>query len=81
MRWAADEKTATVYSADKAIIVKLDKLCKEYPELYQRVRQDEDGSTYRMDRKMVVFKKPRKYSEEQLEKMRENALKIQKKSF
>ena len=81
VRWAADEKAASVYSADQVVIRKLNKLCEEYPEGYELIRQDEYGSTYRVDKKLLSFRKPRKISDEHLQKLRENILREKENSF
>lgn len=67
----AGEQTATVYTAEKAVMRKLDRYVREYPEVYQLVSQNEISKTYSMPKSYITFRKPRKISEEQRELARE----------
>ena len=74
----ADEETATVYSANPSWIRKMDKLCREFPEVFRTKRQTGASKTYEVPKKYVRIKKPRELSsaqKENLEKMRESRIK------
>ena len=72
----ADEHTATVYTRDKAVMRKLDRLVADFPDIYKQVRQTDIDKTYSMPKSYVSYRKPRKVSERQREQAREQMLKI-----
>ena len=61
----AGEQVASVYTADKAVMRKLDKLVAEFPEVYQLVSQTDISKTYSMPKSYVSYRKPRRLSKEQ----------------
>lgn len=68
----ADEKMATVYSANPAWIRKMDALVKEFPDVFRIKRWTEDSKTYEMPKKYIRIGRPRELSSAQrdnLEKM------------
>lgn len=73
INWSMADKTATVFTADPAVIRKLDKLCKEHPEVYRMIRHNErDGmKEYTAEARYIRFGKPA--SEAQREAARRNA--------
>lgn len=58
--WNAATKTATIDTADPAVIRKLDKLTQEHPEAYRITRTDELYGTkwYEVDARYIRFGKP-----------------------
>lgn len=57
------EKTANVYTCNKALKLRLDRYCEEYPELYKHVTrepQDKYGKFYEMPKRYVRIGKPTK---------------------
>jgi hypothetical protein len=63
-----DEQYATVYSCQRPMINKLDKLCKTNPDTYKFVKSDEYSKTYHIDKKLISFRTPvqrKEISEEQ----------------
>ncbi|KHD14012.1 hypothetical protein [Clostridium butyricum] len=70
VNYNAGEQTASVYTADKAVMRRFDRLVAEYPEQYQLVEQTEVSKTYSMPKSYVSYRKPRKISEVQREKAR-----------
>ncbi len=66
----AEEKTATLYTRDPAIIRQLDSLVTEYPDTFKRVGETDIAKTYEMPKSAVTYRKPRRLSEEQREASR-----------
>lgn len=64
------EQKATLYTCQRIMIKRLDRLCKKYPEYFKLIRQDEYSKTYEFDKKFVFIKQPRILSDEQKERMR-----------
>ena len=67
----AGEPIATVCTKDKAVMRKLDKLVKEFPEIYKQIGQSKADKVYSMPKAYISYRKPRKLSEEQRESARE----------
>lgn len=59
------EPQAIIYTCQKHIKNKLDKLCVERPEDYKRIKQDEVSSTYLMNKECLKFGKKRILTDEQ----------------
>lgn len=70
VNYNAAEQTATVYTRDKAVMRKLDRLVEAYPESYRLVDQTEIDKTYSMPKSYVTYRKPRSVSTEQREQAR-----------
>lgn len=70
VNYNAAEQTATVYTRDKAVMRKLDRLVEAYPESYRLVEQTEIDKTYSMPKSYVTYRKPRSVSTEQREQAR-----------
>ncbi len=70
VNYNAGEDTATVYTADKAVMRKLDQLVKEFPEQYKLEKQTELSKWYSMPKVFVTYRKPRKLTKEQREQKR-----------
>ena len=66
----AEEKTATLYTRDPAVIRKLDSLVTEYPDTFKRLGETDIDKTYEMPKSAVTYRKPRHLSEEQREASR-----------
>ena len=58
--WDAATKTADVYTADPAIIRKLDKLTVQHPDIYRCTRKDNrhGGAFYEVPVRYIRFAKP-----------------------
>ena len=67
----ADEKEATVYTANPAWVRKMDKLCNEFPEIIRLKSWTEISKTYVLPKNLVKIGKPRTLSEAQLRHLRE----------
>lgn len=59
VNYNAAEQTATVYTRDKSVMRKLDRLVKAYPESYRLVDQTDIDKTYSMPKSYVTYRKPR----------------------
>ena len=66
----AEEKTATLYTRDPAVIRKLDSLVTEYPDTFKQVGETDIDKTYEMPKSFVSYRKPRHLSEEHRENLR-----------
>ena len=74
----ADDDMATVYSANPAWIRKMDKLCREFPDVFYAKRWAENSKTYEVPKKYIRIGKPRELSSaqrENLEQMRDVKIK------
>ena len=72
IRWDEEDKTAHVYTASPVVLRKLNKLCDQFPDIYQRTLEEFDGekmvaARYTVYKGLVRFAKPRKMSEAQRE--------------
>ena len=72
----AEEKTATLYTRDPAIIRQLDSLVTEYPDTFKRVGETDIDKTYEMPKSAVTYRKPRRISEAKREQARQAMKKI-----
>ena len=81
VNYNAGEQTASVYTADKAVMRRFDNLVAEYPEVYQLVGQTEVSKTYSMPKSYVSYRKPRNISEEQKEIARQKMKAINESRF
>lgn len=61
----AGEDMATVYTRDPAVMRRLDALVIEFPEVYRCIGATDIDKTYEMPKSSVIYRKPRKLSEEQ----------------
>ena len=69
----AEDKTATLYTRDPAVMRKVDALVIEYPDTYKCIGETDIDKTYEMPKSFVSYRKPRRLSEEQREVARERA--------
>lgn len=76
VNYNAGEQTATLYTRDKAVMRKLDMLVTDFPDTYSLTGQDEVSKTYSFPKSHVSYRKPRKLSEEQRKKAKEQMKKI-----
>lgn len=67
-----EEKTATIYTCDRSLISKLNKLSKKDSTIIETNR-DEYSRTYILPKKYISVKIPRQLSEEQRQKLAERA--------
>lgn len=50
------EDMAELYTADRTVMTKLDKLCKQAPENYKLIKQDSISKTYLFSKKLLSFR-------------------------
>ena len=66
-----EDKNATVYTRDPAVMRKLDQLVISFPEVYKCIGETDIDKTYEMPKSAVNYRKPRRLSVEQREAARE----------
>ena len=72
----AEEKTATLYTRDPAVMRKVDALVIEYPDTFKCIGETDIDKTYEMPKSTITYRKPRKLSEEQREAARQRAKRL-----
>ena len=80
VNYNAGEQTATVYTRDRAVMRKLDKLVADFPNTYKLINQTNIDKTYPMPKSYVSYRKPRAVSTEQRERAGQKILEINLKS-
>lgn len=78
VNYNAGEKTATVYTRDKAVIRRLDALKDAYPDTYRLIGETDIDKTYEMPKSLINYRKPMSFSEEQREAARKRIILINK---
>ena len=76
VNYNAGEQTATVYTRDRTVMRKLDRLAADFPDTYKLIGQTDIDKTYSLPKSYVSYCKPRKISDEQRKRAREQMLKI-----
>ena len=74
INYNAEEKTAILYTRDKAVMRKLDKLVEKCPETYKLVRETSIDKTYEFPKRLLSYRTPRVLTDEQRAKIRERFL-------
>ena len=75
----ADEKMATLYTRDPAVMRKVDTLVIEYLDTFKCIGETDIDKTYEMPKSVVTYRKPRRISDErrsQLQKIMGNINKL-----
>ena len=75
----ADEKMATLYTRDPAVMRKVDTLVIEYADTFKCIGETDIDKTYEMPKSVVTYRKPRRISDErrsQLQKIMGNINKL-----
>ena len=76
VNYNAGEQTATVYTRDKSVMRRLDRLVADYPDSYRLLRQTDIDKTYSMPKSFVTYRKPRAVSNQQREQARQRMTKL-----
>lgn len=76
VNYNAGEQTATVYTRDKSVMRRLDRLVADYPDSYKLLNQTNIDKTYSMPKLYVTYRKPRAVSDEQREQARQRMAKL-----
>lgn len=67
-----EDKNATVYTRDPAVMRKLDALVIEFPDVFRCIGDTDIDKTYEMPKSFISYRKPRKISEQRRQEMREH---------
>ncbi len=59
----AEDKTATLYTRDPAVMRKADSLVSAYPDTYKCIGETDIDKTYELPKSAVTYRKPRNISE------------------
>ena len=76
VNYNAGEQTTTVYTRDKSVMRKLDRLVADYPDSYKLLNQTEMDKTYSTQKSFVTYRKPRTVSDEQRKQARQRMAKL-----
>ncbi len=76
VNYNAGEQTATIYTKDKSVMHRLDRLVADYPDSYKLLSQTDIDKTYFMPKSFVTYRKPRTASNEQREQARQRMAKL-----
>lgn len=76
VNYNAGGQTATVYTRDRSVMRKLDRLVADYPDSYKLLKQTDIDKTYSMLKSYITYRKPRTVSDEQREQARQRMAKL-----
>ena len=76
VNYNAGEQTATVYTRDKSVMRKLDRLMADYPDSYKLLKQTDIDKTYSMPKAYITYREARTVSDEQREQARQRMAKL-----
>lgn len=79
INYNAEEKIAVLYTRDKAVMRKLDRMVEKCPDVYKLVRESEIDKTYEFPKKLLSFRTPRVLTDEQREEMADRLMKARTK--
>ncbi|MGI6225748.1 MAG: hypothetical protein ACOYJ1_05770 [Peptococcales bacterium] len=66
-----EEDHATVYTCNRPLINRLQKLSENDPVNYKLIREDKYSKTYRVNKDLITIRKARTYTDEHKQKMKE----------
>ncbi len=69
----AEEKSATLYTRDPAVIRRIDTLVNDYPDTFKCIGDTDIDKTYEMPKSAVTYRKTRRLSDDQREAARKRA--------
>jgi len=67
----AQERSATLYTRDPAVIRRIDTLVNDYPDTFRCINETDIDKTYEMPKSAVTYRKPRNITEKQRRAARE----------
>lgn len=73
INYNAEESMAELYTRDKSVMNKMDKMVAKQPDVYKLLKEDDWGKTYTFPKRLISFRQPA--SEERRERSRELMLK------
>lgn len=59
----AEDKTATLYTRDHAVMRKVDSLVNDYPDTYKCISETNIDKIYEMPKSTITYRRPRNISE------------------
>ncbi|MCR4840243.1 MAG: hypothetical protein K5848_01745 [Lachnospiraceae bacterium] len=65
INYNADDKNATLYTRDPAVMRKVDALVIDYPDTFKCIGETDIDKTYEMPKSVVTYRKTRRLSESQ----------------
>nr|WP_130838258.1 hypothetical protein [Lachnoclostridium sp. Marseille-P6806] len=68
-----EEKSATLYTRDPAVIRRIDTLVNDYPDTFKCIGETDIDKTYEMPKSAVTYRKPRRLLQDQREAARKRA--------
>jgi hypothetical protein len=71
-----EEEIANLYTCNRSMMTKMDKLCKSNPNIFQLDEYDDNSKTYLLPKKLVSIHKPKKFTAKQIEARKNNAKKL-----
>lgn len=66
----AEEEFAEIYTRDKSVMHKLDKLVENNSDVYNLIKQDDWGKTYKCSKHLIRFGKPQTEKQKEANKIR-----------
>lgn len=58
IKFNEEEPHAEVYTTSKQVMLELDNLCEEYPDIYICISRDESQATYHCPKDAITVEKP-----------------------
>ena len=71
INYNAEDKTATLYTRDPAVMRRIDALVTEYPDIFKCIDETDIDKTYEMPKSAVTYRKPRRLSEERIKQIQD----------
>ena len=71
INFSASDQIATLYTRDPAVMRKVDALVIDFPDTFKCIGETDIDKTYEMPKSAVSYRKPRRLSAEQRDKMRQ----------
>ena len=76
INYNAEDKTATLYTRDPAVMRKVDVLVIEFPDTFKCIGETDIDKTYSMPKSRISYRKPRRISEAKRQQARDAMKKI-----
>ena len=72
-----EEKTAHVYTHNRALIKRLNQCCEKFPNLFKRESIEMGAVSYTIPKRNIAVRIPKEYTQEQKDKMKERGTRLQ----
>lgn len=76
INYADDSDICYIYTCNKALMTKLDKLCKSNPDTYKLVSEEQFAKSYTTKKKYISIRAPKVLTASHKAKLQENAKKM-----